>query len=129
MCAEGWEDGEIYYGEAGLSTYQEKLRLPSWQKKRLQIMERDNWACLICADCGSCLQVHHKEYIYGREPWEYEDDNFMTLCEACHNLCHHTGTKTDLKEHIMSRFRWDGSGTITQFGLEYLFQHHLLGVH
>jgi hypothetical protein len=27
--------------------YSDKLKDPRWQKKRLQIMERDNWCCLV----------------------------------------------------------------------------------
>ena len=29
-------------------TYQEKLQLPEWQKKRIEILERDNHSCSLC---------------------------------------------------------------------------------
>lgn len=65
-------------------TYQEKLRDPRWQKKRLEIFERDEWRCRYCFSKDKTLNLHHKEYIKNREPWEYDDTNFITLCEECH---------------------------------------------
>jgi len=69
-------------------TYAEKLKDPRWQKKRLDIMNRDDWKCNGCNRKDITLHVHHKEYINGRKPWEYDDDNFMTLCESCHGIIH-----------------------------------------
>lgn len=34
------------------------------------------------------LNVHHKYYIKGKLPWDYEDDALITLCESCHKLTH-----------------------------------------
>jgi hypothetical protein len=65
-------------------TYAEKLRDPRWQKKRLEILNLDNWTCRICGDTETTLHVHHLLYIRGREPWNYVDEVFMTLCEDCH---------------------------------------------
>ena len=67
-------------------TYSEKLKLPAWQKKRLQILNRDLFTCCLCTDDQSTLHIHHKAYIKGREPWDYEDDNFLTLCKYCHGI-------------------------------------------
>lgn len=64
-------------------TYAEKLRHPSWQKKRLQILERDNWACTICGSKVRNLQVHHLVYAK-RDPWDYPDCVYQTLCDLCH---------------------------------------------
>ncbi|MBT9148468.1 MAG: hypothetical protein DDT32_02242 [Syntrophomonadaceae bacterium] len=66
-------------------SYLEKLRDPRWQKKRLEILERDNWTCQLCADIRTTLHVHHFTYIPGKEPWEYPAENYITLCEDCHN--------------------------------------------
>jgi len=65
-------------------TYSEKLRDPRWQKLRLKVLERDDWTCQSCHDTTSPLNVHHKEYGTGKEPWDYAIDNFVTLCDACH---------------------------------------------
>lgn len=32
------------------------------------------------------LHVHHKNYVWDRDPWDYPDTNFITYCEACHQL-------------------------------------------
>lgn len=66
-------------------TYAQKLRSPHWQKKRLQILERDNWACRCCNATNKPLQVHHL-YYRKVEPWEYPDEAYQTLCEDCHGL-------------------------------------------
>ena len=64
-------------------TYPEKLRSPLWQKKRLQILERDNWKCVFCGNSTEELQVHHIVY-KKNEPWEYPDYLYQTLCLSCH---------------------------------------------
>lgn len=69
-------------------SYSEQLKDPRWQKKRLEIMSRDNFRCFLCEDSSSTLHVHHKKYIKGKQPWDYVDDNYITLCEKCHELGH-----------------------------------------
>jgi len=64
--------------------YAEKLKDPRWQKKRLQVFERDNWTCQICGNTKETLCIHHKYYEKDKEPWDYEDDCYQTLCELCH---------------------------------------------
>jgi hypothetical protein len=66
------------------SEYNKKLRNPKWQKMRLKILERDNWHCQKCGDDETTLNVHHRWYEYGRDPWEYPEDSLVTLCELCH---------------------------------------------
>ena len=65
-------------------TYSEKLKDPRWQKKRLEILNRDNWACRSCEETTETLAVHHLLYRRGAEPWEYENDDLVTLCQTCH---------------------------------------------
>lgn len=67
-----------------MKTYAEKLRDPRWQKKRLEIMKRDEFSCNGCGDAESTLNVHHHYYEKGKMPWEYPDSAFSTLCENCH---------------------------------------------
>ncbi len=66
--------------------YSEKLKDPRWQKKRLKIMERDDFTCQNCYREDISLNVHHLKYIKGREPWEYSDKYLVTLCEKCHDI-------------------------------------------
>jgi hypothetical protein len=65
-------------------TYAEKLRDPRWQKKRLEIMSRDAFKCRACESDSKILNVHHRVYHKGKNPWEYEDEMLETLCEDCH---------------------------------------------
>jgi 5-methylcytosine-specific restriction endonuclease McrA len=65
-------------------SYSEKLKDPRWQKKRLEILERDKWTCQACGDKETTLNVHHKIYYANKNPWDYEDDILITLCEDCH---------------------------------------------
>ena len=67
-----------------MTNYSDKLRSPQWQKKRLQILNRDEFTCCNCGDSEKTLHVHHKMYQYGKDPWDYIDSNFVTLCSDCH---------------------------------------------
>ncbi len=64
--------------------YAAKLKDPRWQRIRLQVFDRDQWACIRCSDKKNTLHVHHRYYTKGLEPWEYPLDSLETLCEICH---------------------------------------------
>ena len=68
-----------------MKTYSEKLKDPRWQKKRLEILNRDEFACQKCGDTETTLHVHHKKYNSG-EPWDIGNDHLTTLCEFCHSI-------------------------------------------
>lgn len=36
------------------------------------------------------MNVHHKKYIISKEPWEYDNDDLITLCSDCHRILHQT---------------------------------------
>lgn len=60
-----------------------------WQKKRLEIMERDGWKCRDCGKGdGVTLNVHHAYYESGKKPWEYPNQFLSTHCEKCHKKRH-----------------------------------------
>lgn len=63
-------------------TYAEKLKDPRWQKKRLLVLERDGFECVLCGDATSTLHVHHLKYT--ANPWESGENDLWTLCENCH---------------------------------------------
>jgi len=67
-------------------TYSESLRDPRWQRKRLEIMDRDDFTCKRCGKQKKTLHVHHMVYVHGRRPWEYPDDILVTICEDCHKI-------------------------------------------
>ncbi len=64
--------------------YAEKFKDPRWQKKRLKILARDKFTCQKCRDKESTLHIHHRYYEKGKEPWDYPDYAFITLCVDCH---------------------------------------------
>jgi hypothetical protein len=67
-------------------TYAEMLRDPRWQRKRLEVMDRDDFGCRHCGEKHATLNVHHTFYRRNTAPWEYPDDSLVTLCEPCHDL-------------------------------------------
>lgn len=71
-----------------MNDYYNKLRSPHWQKKRLEIMHRDEFACISCGNKERTLNVHHKTYRKNADPWDYANENFITCCEFCHAAIH-----------------------------------------
>jgi hypothetical protein len=62
-----------------------------WKSFRNNIMRLDNYQCIQCGRdeaSGVILHVHHKIYIPGTLPWEYDFDQCETLCAGCH-AAHH----------------------------------------
>ena len=85
-----------------MATYSEKLKSPKWQKKRLEILQRDNFMCKNCGDEETELHVHHKKYIFGKEVYDYNNEDLITLCKECHyNI---TISKKNIKEMIDNHF-------------------------
>lgn len=68
--------------------YNEQIKHPSWQRRRLEILSRDNFTCQICGSRDRALHVHHLVYEKGRMIWDYPDSRLITLCEECHE-CEH----------------------------------------
>lgn len=66
------------------AAYQEMLRDPRWQRRRLEIMNRAQWKCEKCHDDARTLNVHHARYRSGAAPWEYTDAELICVCEDCH---------------------------------------------
>jgi len=79
-------------------TYQEKLKDPRWQKKRLAIFERDNFSCVVCGNSKEQLHIHH--LFYKGDPWEVQNHHLITVCGRCHKLEHEAKAEIlrDLKE-------------------------------
>lgn len=85
--------------------YSEKLKDPRWQKKRLEIMQRDNFKCEICGDTESTLVVHHWMYTKNTDPWDYPNEILSTLCEYCHEEEHETELTEYDKNGILNEFK------------------------
>jgi hypothetical protein len=66
-----------------MSTYADKLRDGRWQRKRLDVFQRDGFRCRICGKQDN-IQLHHNWYINDLEPWDYEEEQLITLCGSHH---------------------------------------------
>lgn len=64
--------------------YSEKFKDPRWQRKRLEVLKRDDFTCLACRSTKKQLHVHHCYYVSQRDPWDYSTSSLLTLCEECH---------------------------------------------
>ena len=62
----------------------------TWQRKRLEILERDQHLCKLCLYKGvinnEALEIHHIIALKDNEELKLEDSNLVTLCSRCHNL-------------------------------------------
>ncbi|MDZ4345946.1 MAG: hypothetical protein U1E51_26330 [Candidatus Binatia bacterium] len=87
--------------------YAQQLRDPRWQKKRLEIMERDGFTCRHCESTKKTLNVHHTYYESGAAPWEYPEHALVTFCEDCHK--NEEAYKTNWDCRLMQTFRRAGA--------------------
>lgn len=57
-----------------------------WKTFREEIIKLDARCCSICGrkEPDVILQVHHTHYIAGKNPWEYELKDCITICKGCH---------------------------------------------
>lgn len=68
--------------------YWQQLRHPLWQRKRLEVFQRDGFMCMSCLCVDKTLHAHHKRYVKGRMAWEYPLEELQTLCDDCHEKEH-----------------------------------------
>jgi 5-methylcytosine-specific restriction endonuclease McrA len=106
-------------------TYYEKLKDPRWQKKRLEVFERDGFACTRCDDKESTLNVHHWSYSKNGNPWDSDINELDTVCNDCHeNIENMIGScKYFIKNNKKLNFEEfiDGLDTEEQNKIGYLF--------
>ena len=67
-----------------MSKYTDKFKDPRWQKKRMDVLNRADFACEGCSSKDKTLHIHHGYYEYGLDPWDYDDSTLWCLCEECH---------------------------------------------
>ena len=66
----------------------EQYEHPHWQKKRLEIFNRDNWHCRCCDETNVALHVHHLYYNRDCHIWEIDNEGLVTVCVKCHKILH-----------------------------------------
>lgn len=70
-------------------TYSEKLKDRRWVDFRADFIARmaeKTCGLPLCSQCGEdtadgTLQVHHRKYIDGKEPWDYEAQIALARCK------------------------------------------------
>jgi hypothetical protein len=106
------------------SSYSEKFKDPRWQRKRLEVFERDGFKCRRCGTSDSQLHAHHFYYIARRDPWEYPLGSLETLCDGCHEYESSDdgddwGPNTAREWEIMFETGIPGSGYEMDFAYEF----------
>jgi len=63
--------------------YKELLLHPKWQRKRTEVLTRDDFRCRVCGNEEENLHVHHIIY-QSNIPWQTDTKYLITLCKTCH---------------------------------------------
>lgn len=79
-----WRQGFFYNDMTPKEIYAERLKDPRWQRKRLEILSRDQFRCRKCGATDKTLHVHHLRYHAWFNPWDEDNGFLMTLCSDCH---------------------------------------------
>lgn len=62
-----------------------------WKRKRELILKRDNYRCKECSRYGKTTEavtVHHIVPVRENESLRLDNNNLISLCNACHNRMH-----------------------------------------
>jgi len=90
-----------------IMAYKDDLENINWQRRRLEIFERDNWTC----QCKSCekltdkMYVHHYLYFGDLKPWLYPNDMLIILCRNCHQK---EQGRTELETNLSTTLKMKG---------------------
>ena len=82
-----------------------------WLSKREEILGRDNYECQKHKSRGKYAKaqtVHHKKHLKDYPELAIDDDNLMSLCNACHNEEHPEKTLNfnQRKVRVISKEKW-----------------------
>ena len=81
-------------------SYKDKLLDPRWQKKRLEILTRDEFTCKLCSDTETTLHIHHLKYHPNGNPWDISPEYLITYCSHCHYVIEQLKKDKDVGEII-----------------------------
>jgi len=76
---------------------------------------------LIPADKHYHLEVHHRRYILNRLPWEYPNDDLITLCNHCHTEFHQNNKVPVYSEDELTKLDYEVCDRCNGYG--YLPEH------
>ena len=81
-----------------------------WLHKREDILRRDNFECQMCKKRGKfhvAETVHHIKHLKEYPSLALDDDNLISLCNACHNIVHpEKGLKNQSSKRFINKERW-----------------------
>jgi hypothetical protein len=100
--------------------YEQKLRDPRWQRKRLEIFQRDKWTCQLCSRTDLELHVHHLHRTT-ENPWEEPDLHLLTVCRLCHEQQPsnpHGGFKPPKREYRTDAEWWQENSNSYDIGTQ-----------
>jgi hypothetical protein len=80
-------DGRVFFYVMKIE-FKDQYSHPEWQKKRLEVLKRDKFLCLLCEVSERTLHVHHRYYKRDKMLWEYDDKCYLTVCDECHEYLH-----------------------------------------
>jgi hypothetical protein len=86
-----------------MQNYQEQLRDPRWQRRRLEIFQDANFKCEDCANGHEELNVHHSAYLKDIPAWDHPKELLHCLCRSCHK--ERQSVEDSLKIEMMKRLR------------------------
>ena len=85
-----------------------------WKAKRLEILERDNYECVMCKAEGrvttrndAILEIDHIQELDDYPELALVDTNLRTLCRTCHNKRHGRFGFTQQKNKRADDESWD----------------------
>ena len=99
--------------------YKDQIKSPKWQKKRLEILKRDEFTCQQCGNKELTLHVHHKHYNKGAMMWDYHGWELTTLCEKCHSE-KHDKKEIDTKLFVQHSSILEGVKELDDYEIYYL---------
>lgn len=105
-------------------TYLEKLKDPRWQKKRLEILERDEWTCQYCESKEKTLHVHHLRY-FNADPWDCDPVYLITTCADCHE--YESVVREEWEGFLINSLRTIGLSSQDIFDFHYLLENGFQG--
>ncbi len=62
-----------------------KLDVEDYAALHRQVLARDNWRCQVCGNMRN-LELHHIRF--RSHSGSDSEDNLISLCATCHNVCH-----------------------------------------
>ncbi len=68
--------------------YDAKLKTPEWMEFRDHVLDVKGRECENCHCLAERPHIHHKGYVRGRDPWDYELSEVAVVCGECHGIIH-----------------------------------------